>query len=223
MTWDPIAYTQDGGYYGVWGKAQGNSNYTLMATTMDKSSTSATVSGLLPNTTYEFIIRTFTPAHSSQQNELTSVDSGVVTGTTTPMVETYTVHLPLINKPALFESTTINNAPISERPISAIGEVFYTTTANIGASLPSGGTFYLSSDPNAPVAAAVDDEVAILLNGTELFTHAYGQPGSGVPPALVEVPRSIMEQIAGETVTIEFRDVYGVDVSATTLYLIWSP
>lgn len=32
-----------------------------------------------------------------------------------------------------------------------------------------------------------------------------------------------MTQLAGKTATIEFRDAYGDEVSATTLYLIWSP
>lgn len=82
VTWDVITYTQDGGYYGVWGKVQGELLYTLLMTTTDKLSTSAVVSGLQSGTTYEFVVRTFTPAHDAQQNDLTSVDSAVVTAVT---------------------------------------------------------------------------------------------------------------------------------------------
>jgi hypothetical protein len=220
LTWNAIIYTQDGGNYSVWGKEQHDPTYTLMVTTTNKTITGTVVVGLQPGTTYDFVIRTFTPAHGDQQNDLTSVDSGRVTAVTTRF---FAVYLPTISNPYSFEAVTINETQIPGRPIIVMGEVFYTTTANIGANLPPDGTFYLSSSTNTPVAAAVDDEVVILLNGTELFSFTYGQLGSGVTPALVEVPRSVMQQIAGETVTIEFRDVYGVIVAATVMYLIWSP
>ncbi len=221
LTWDPIAYTQDGGEYGVWGKAQGDSYYTLMMSTPNKTSLGTIVSDLQSGTTYEFVIRTVTPAHGDQQNELTSVDSEMVTAVTT--TELYTIFLPLIVSPASFNSVTMKDTSIPARPATVIGEVFYTTTINIGANLPASGKFYLSSAADAPVAAKVDDEVALILNGVTAFTYKYGQPGLGVQPALVEVPRSVMEQIAGKTITIEFRDVYGDKVSATALYLIWAP
>lgn len=99
LTWNAIAYTQDGGFYSVWGKAQGDPTYTLMTTTTGKTITSATVSGLQPDTTYDFVIRTFTPAYGWQQNDLMSVDSEVVTAVTTNF---FTLYLPFItNPPAL--------------------------------------------------------------------------------------------------------------------------
>ncbi len=227
LTWDAIVYTQDDGYYGVWGKVQGSPSYTLMVTTTNKTITHAIVSGLQPGTSYAFVVRTFTPAWGQpqyperQQNDLTSVDSEMVTAVTIP--ELHTIYLPLISNPVPFETVTMNDAAIPVRPVTTIGEVFYTTTIDVQAALPTSGKFYLSAAANTPTAAKVDDEVAIILNGVTLFAYKYGKPGSGVQPALVEVPRAVMAQIAGKTVTIEFRDVYGDKVSATALYLIWAP
>ena len=43
-------------------------------------------------------------------------------------------------------------------------------------------------------------------------------------PAIVEVlPREKMENLAGRTVTVEYRDVYAVVVQASPLWLIWTP
>jgi hypothetical protein len=135
----------------------------------------------------------------------------------------FSVNLPFIIKAYRFDPITINYPAIPARSVSMVGEVFYSTTIFVGANLPTSGTFYLSSAADAPIAASVDDEVALLLNSTELFTHRYGQPALGVKPALVEIPRSVMEQIAGKTTNVIFRDVYGDKVSASVLYLIWVP
>ncbi|KAA3662158.1 MAG: hypothetical protein DWQ04_14265 [Chloroflexi bacterium] len=224
LTWDTIEYTDHGGYYGIWGKKQSDAAYTLMATTGDKTVNYATISGLQPETAYEFVIHTFTPAHGNQQNDLTSVESEVVSAITlTDALETYTTFLPIIIAPVQFEPITLNGITIPIRNVTTTGEVFHTATVTVVADLPASGTFYLSSSASAPIAARVDDEIGILLNGVELFTNTYGQPGLGVTPALVEVPRSVMTQIAGKTITVKFRDVYGDNVGATELYLIWTP
>ncbi|MCA9926424.1 MAG: fibronectin type III domain-containing protein, partial [Anaerolineales bacterium] len=96
LTWNPIAYVQDGGRYNVWGKAQNEADYTLMASTTNKTSAEVVVSGLQPGTTYEFVVRTFTSAHDEQQSNLISVDSDVVTAVT----ESTLLFLPLITNAA---------------------------------------------------------------------------------------------------------------------------
>jgi hypothetical protein len=71
-------------------------------------------------------------------------------------------------------------------------------------------------------AALVDDAMAILLDGSEVFTYDFSP--SGTPePAIVELPRATMEQMAGETVTVEYRDVYGSVVEASAMWLVWTP
>jgi hypothetical protein len=92
LTWDAIAYTQDGGYYEVWGKGPGEPIYTLRVTTANKTVTNAVVSGLMPGMSYDFIVRTFTPAHGDQQNDLTSAASARVTAKT----EGFTSYLPVV-------------------------------------------------------------------------------------------------------------------------------
>jgi hypothetical protein len=68
----------------------------------------------------------------------------------------------------------------------------------------------------------VDDQVAILSGGVEVFSHDFST--GGLPqPAIVPVPRALLEPLAGESVRIEYRDVYGVSVGASPLWLIWLP
>ncbi len=69
----------------------------------------------------------------------------------------------------------------------------------------------------------VDDAMVILLDGTEVFTCAFSVSNKPPEPAIVEVERGTMEQLAGYTVTIEYRDVYGVIVEASEMWLIWTP
>jgi hypothetical protein len=51
-------------------------------TTTDKLATGLTVNNLAPGTTNYFVVRTVTPPHGSQQNEVTSEDSVEVSATT---------------------------------------------------------------------------------------------------------------------------------------------
>ncbi len=47
-----------------------------------KTATGLTVTGFTPATTYYCVVRTFTPRHGLQQNDLTSIDSVEVSVTT---------------------------------------------------------------------------------------------------------------------------------------------
>jgi Leucine-rich repeat (LRR) protein len=82
VTWDPIAYTGDGGYYRIHYGTTPGGPYPEMATAADKSASEYTVAGLLPDTPHYFIVESFTPAHSSQPNDLTSPPSAEISGTT---------------------------------------------------------------------------------------------------------------------------------------------
>jgi uncharacterized repeat protein (TIGR01451 family)/CSLREA domain-containing protein len=111
---------------------------------------------------------------------------------------------------------------IPVRAVAYQGEIFYTNSIQIPDELPSGGHFYFSSQRDTVASAIVDDELVILLDGAEVFTYDFSTSGSP-ELAIPEVPRTTMEQLAGQTVTIEYRDIYGRAVGASTVWLIWSP
>jgi len=136
----------------------------------------------------------------------------------------YTVLLPLIVHnyvpPVTFPLHIGDTIPM--RPVAYQGEVFYTQSVQFPHELPVGGHFYFSSEPDGVAEALVDDALVVLVDGVEVFTYDFST--SGIPvPAIVELPRATMEQLAGRTVTIEYRDVYGEVVGASSMWLIWTP
>ena len=82
VSWFPILYTGDGGYYEVWYKLASGGTYAAGCTSTNKTTTTCTVPGLAVGTAYKFKVRTYTPAHGSQQNNLWSAYSSEATGST---------------------------------------------------------------------------------------------------------------------------------------------
>ena len=72
LSWAPIQYTSDGGYYEVLYSQHSGGPYSLHGTTTDKTISSYVADGLDYDRSYYFVIRAFTPGHGSQQNDLTS-------------------------------------------------------------------------------------------------------------------------------------------------------
>jgi hypothetical protein len=72
LSWTPIAYTADGGYYEVLSASQPGGPYTSVGKTADKTAAGLTVSSLAPGANYSFTVRSFTPKHGLQQNDLLS-------------------------------------------------------------------------------------------------------------------------------------------------------
>lgn len=88
LTWTPITYTADGGYYTVLAGVAAGGPYTVVAQTADKTAAGITLAPLGPGTHY-LIVRTFTPRHGEQQNDLLSDNSTeVVVVVNTPPVAT---------------------------------------------------------------------------------------------------------------------------------------
>jgi hypothetical protein len=115
----------------------------------------------------------------------------------------------------------IGNA-IPVRPVVEQGEIFYSKSVPIPGPLPAGGRFYFSSEPDRVAEALVDDKLAVLLGGDEVFVYNFSTSGHPTP-AVVEVPRPVAEQMAGKTVVVEYRDVYASVVEAGEMWLIWVP
>lgn len=72
LTWEPIDYVTDGGFYEIGKATNVNGPYTIECRTTDKLSHECNVSNLAPSTQYHFRVRTYTPVHGEQQNELWS-------------------------------------------------------------------------------------------------------------------------------------------------------
>jgi hypothetical protein len=78
FTWLPIAYTEDGGWYQVLTRDTVANVVSLRGTTETTGGkTAAELTVTIPGdpTKFAYFVRTFTPAHEGNQNDLTSVDS----------------------------------------------------------------------------------------------------------------------------------------------------
>ncbi len=89
LTWTPILYTANGGYYevGVRAGSTGPFSFGGVHTTADKTAGGFTVSGLNSGTLYCFVVRTFTPQHNpnmfnGNKNELMG---NIIVNTPSPM------------------------------------------------------------------------------------------------------------------------------------------
>lgn len=97
VSWQPISYTADGGYYEVFMAPQAAGPYTRVGVTADKHATGLTVTNLPPGATRYFLVRTFTAKHGLQQNDLLSDSTDPVavtlTGNQPPMAtnDRYTI------------------------------------------------------------------------------------------------------------------------------------
>jgi hypothetical protein len=90
VTWTPIRYTGDDGYYEISYATDLAGSFTVHGVTLDKTSSQYTLTELAPDTRYFVRVRTYTPAHENNQNELWSDYSSVA------FVATHAVYLPII-------------------------------------------------------------------------------------------------------------------------------
>ncbi|HMN26829.1 MAG TPA: clostripain-related cysteine peptidase, partial [Caldilineaceae bacterium] len=72
LRWRPIPYSGDGGYYEIGYSTSATETLTLHGRTADKLADSYLLDGLTPGQTYYFGVRSYTPAHPGQENELRS-------------------------------------------------------------------------------------------------------------------------------------------------------
>jgi hypothetical protein len=134
----------------------------------------------------------------------------------------YYTYLPLVQDHPLATFPLHIGDTIPARSAAYQGETFYSTTLQIPSELPASGHFYLSSQPDTVAEVVVDDKLAIVLANDDIFVFNFST--SGYPePAIVEIPRAVMEQMSGQTATVEYRDVYGSLVGASAIWLIWTP
>lgn len=72
LTWTPIRYIGDGGYYEISYATNAIGPYTVHGATTDKSAGSYTLPGLMPGAANYLRVRTYTPDHGAQQSALWS-------------------------------------------------------------------------------------------------------------------------------------------------------
>jgi len=77
VRWQAIPYSQDGGYYEVSYAESAAGPFTVAGVTRDKAAAAYRIDGLALDKTYFVRLRTYTPAHSLQKNELWSAYSEV--------------------------------------------------------------------------------------------------------------------------------------------------
>jgi len=82
LSWTVIPYTGNSGRYEIEMNEDEVSSFALAATTADKSTGNITISGLAPDTTYNFRVRTVTDSHSNNQNIVYSEYTDSVSATT---------------------------------------------------------------------------------------------------------------------------------------------
>lgn len=78
LSWTPIPYVADGGYYEIALATAPDGPFVPHGHTIDKSAASYLVDGLTPGRAYYFLVRTYTPAHGAQPNDLRSTAVGTV-------------------------------------------------------------------------------------------------------------------------------------------------
>ena len=131
--------------------------------------------------------------------------------------------LPIVLNQAYFgmEPIFIGHA-IPQRDVQTYRETFYSTTIQIPQELPANGNFYLSAQSTTISPVLVDDEIVFKMNNSIIFTHDFSAGGIPQSTSLI-FPRSLMEQVKGEELTVEYLDVYGNFVMASDMWLIWAP
>ncbi|MCP5050764.1 MAG: hypothetical protein GY940_26610, partial [bacterium] len=82
ISWQPVAYTADGGGYQVFYGTDQGGPHTPGSTIDDKTVTQLEVKGLEKSTTYYFVVKSWTARHGSNRNRVESADSLEISSST---------------------------------------------------------------------------------------------------------------------------------------------
>lgn len=192
LTWTPIPYTGDGGYYEVLAVDPTTNTSTPAGRTADKTATGLTVTGLSPGPAYDFVVRTVTPPHGTQQNTVTSQNSD-----------------PATPAPTVPEAPTITSTTPGDGAVT----VAFSTPSDGGSTI-TGYTVTTSPGGGTTDGTASPITVSGLTNGTPYtFTvHATNAVGSG-PESTASAP--VLPHPATTTVTTQ-------DTSLALTWGTWS-
>lgn len=159
LSWTPILYTANDGYYevGVRVGTTGAFNYDVADRTADKTGASLTISGLLPGTEYCFTVRSVTLPHNpgmfnGNKSTLTSAETAPVCATTTGMNASQPPSAPNTLEPSDAFSIYTTKSPAFTWLLNPAGE---NVTAYRLTVRDSGGTAVFNM--NFDVAAVCND------------------------------------------------------------------
>ncbi|MEA3348992.1 MAG: sortase [Chloroflexota bacterium] len=193
ISWTAIPYTGNGGYYEISYATATGVPYTIHGTTSDKSTTAYTVDGLSPSTTYYFVVRTFTPEHWGQQNDLLSEYSEEVS-TTTPLPSEMDVqgNGNSINdgddEPSTTDDTDFGVAGLDSVTVehtftienTGEGDLSLTGSPRVEISGAHAGDFTVTVQPSSPLVSG----------GTTTFTVQFDPSDTGLREATLSIANS---------------------------------
>jgi Leucine-rich repeat (LRR) protein len=200
LTWTPIRYTADGGYYEVSSATTPGGPYTVKGVTANKSTGSFTVSGLLPSTTYYFVVRTYTPAANVQKSALWSSYTAAVAATTqaettqtAPTITSTPVTTALRGQPYAYSVVASGSAPLAFLLVTGPAGMGVNSATGLVSWTPSTpGTFAVAVRVSNSVGSA-EQPFTITVNELPQITsspvtaglvgqpYAYDVDASGVP------------------------------------------
>ncbi|MCA1791476.1 MAG: putative Ig domain-containing protein, partial [Thioalkalivibrio sp.] len=208
VSWSPIAYTADSGFYQISYATAPGGPYTAFSTTPNKSSSSLTVTDLQPSTTYYFVATTTTQPHASNANSVTSGFSTEVSASTgsqnlPPVVDVFEADPPAITvgQSSMLIWSTTNATEVSITGVQGVqppsGSVLVgpveTTTYTLTATGPFGTATrsttlrvnaVLSIDTTALPTATVGVAYSAPLHASGGQSPYYWSVSAGLPPGL---------------------------------------
>ena len=194
LIWEPIVYQGDFGGYEHYYATTSGGPYTLFGTTDGKAAPGATITGLSPNTTYYFRVRTFTDIHTYNANGVYSEYTNEVSATTTGgvVITQYTLTVNTVGQGVVKTSppgsTFDAGTPVTLTPVADEGWVFSSWSGDLTGSVVPGSitmnadqtvtaNFVEKSSPEPPLADGPADE-SIIDEGSPvtLDTSDYNDP-----------------------------------------------
>ncbi len=194
LSWTPIQYTSDSGSYYVYVATSSGGPYTLSgATTLNKSATGSTVSGLAPRTTYYFVVVTTTLPHGSNSNQVTSEFSAEVSATTSGL------------NPTIVSVTPNSGSVAGGTFVTITGSRFVAGATVTFAGVPASGvtvTSATSITATTPANAAGPAHVTVTNPDLQSRTLPDGFTYTISTPAVTSVTPSTGPTSGGTAVTI---------------------
>jgi uncharacterized repeat protein (TIGR02543 family) len=189
ISWTPIAYTGNTGFYRVLSSETEGGPYTQAAVTANKSATNALISGLTPGGRYYFVVQTHTDAHTANLNAVDSEYSAEVNEMAWLQVNVR------ITGTILFEESPLANVVMSGLPgdptTNASGIYDVTMPAGFSGTVTPTLTGYTFTPPSRTYSSVQTD----LINqdysaalATYTLTYTAGANGSitGTTPQTVD-------------------------------------